>query len=72
MNTVATITISFNGQSVLIPPHSSLLLLLEVVGAPPPPFAIAVNNHFVPRGLYAGTRLRQDDRIDLVVPVEGG
>ena len=35
-------------------------------------FAVAVNEEFVPKGAYARIRLAAGDRIELVVPMEGG
>jgi thiamine biosynthesis protein ThiS len=33
---------------------------------------VAVNEEFVPKGAYARIRLAAGDRIELVVPMEGG
>lgn len=35
-------------------------------------FAIAVNMEFIPRSLYGDTMLREDDRIEIVLPMQGG
>lgn len=35
-------------------------------------FAIAINTLFVPRSSYTETILKNGDRIDLVVPMQGG
>lgn len=35
-------------------------------------FAIAVNMEFVPRSLYAETILKEDDRVEIVLPMQGG
>lgn len=35
-------------------------------------FAVAVNQEFVPRQNYANVRLKADDKIDLVSPMQGG
>ncbi len=35
-------------------------------------FAIAVNMEFVPRSLYAETMLKEGDRIEIVLPMQGG
>lgn len=34
--------------------------------------AVAVNNQFVPKSLRATTQLQNNDRIDLIVPMQGG
>ena len=35
-------------------------------------FAVAINTHFVPRPAWEKTLLQADDRIDLIVPMQGG
>lgn len=35
-------------------------------------FAIAVNMEFVPRSLYGETLLREGDRVEIVLPMQGG
>ena len=35
-------------------------------------FAVAINAVFVPRSAYAETRLADGDRIELVIPMQGG
>lgn len=35
-------------------------------------FAIAINNQFIPRTAYSTTFLRENDRIDIIVPMQGG
>ncbi|MBD3654590.1 sulfur carrier protein ThiS [Kangiella sp.] len=35
-------------------------------------FAIAVNMEFVPRSLYAETMLKDSDRVEIVLPMQGG
>lgn len=35
-------------------------------------FAVAINEVFVPRSAYAETRLADGDRIELVIPMQGG
>ncbi|KTD06209.1 thiamine biosynthesis protein ThiS [Legionella gratiana] len=34
--------------------------------------AIAINNQFIPRTLFASTTLQEGDRIDLITPMQGG
>ena len=34
--------------------------------------AVAVNEDFVPRSAYAATCLQENDRVDVVAPVQGG
>ncbi len=35
-------------------------------------FAIAVNMEFVPKSLYSETMLRDSDRVEIVLPMQGG
>ena len=35
-------------------------------------FAIAVNMEFIPRSLYSETMLKANDRIEIVLPMQGG
>lgn len=35
-------------------------------------FAIAVNGYFIPNSNYADTRLQNGDRVELLVPMQGG
>lgn len=35
-------------------------------------FAIAVNMEFVPRSLYGETVLKDQDRVEIVLPMQGG
>jgi sulfur carrier protein len=34
--------------------------------------AIALNNHFIPKAMFANTFLQEGDRIDLIIPMQGG
>lgn len=35
-------------------------------------FAIAINNRFIPRTTYKTTLLSDGDRVDMIVPMQGG
>lgn len=35
-------------------------------------FAIAINNQFIPRTVYSTTLLSEGDRVDIIVPMQGG
>jgi sulfur carrier protein len=35
-------------------------------------FAIAINNQFIPRTAYSTTVLYESDRVDIIVPMQGG
>ena len=35
-------------------------------------FAVAINNQLIPRMAYRTTILNPDDRVDIIVPMQGG
>lgn len=35
-------------------------------------FALAVNMEFVPRSIYSETYLKENDRVEIVLPMQGG
>ncbi|NVJ68574.1 MAG: sulfur carrier protein ThiS [Gammaproteobacteria bacterium] len=35
-------------------------------------FAVAVNMEFVPRSIYSEILLRENDRVEIVLPMQGG
>jgi len=35
-------------------------------------FAIALNEQFIPKSLYASTQLQEGDRLEFLVPMQGG
>lgn len=47
---------------------ASLMLELEIEGA----FALALNENFVPKSQYADTLVNENDRIEIVAPMQGG
>lgn len=54
-----------------LPEGATLADAIELLQARAP-FAAAVNLQFVPQTRYSQTRLRHDDRIDIIAPVTGG
>lgn len=66
------VTVYLNDKEIRVAKDSSLLEFLQAREVPRQPYAIAVNATFVPRGLYADTRLAEGDRIELVVATQGG
>lgn len=47
---------------------AGLVLELEIEGA----FALALNQNFVPKSQYADTQVHENDRIEIVAPMQGG
>jgi sulfur carrier protein len=64
--------IKLNNQ--LIPTQSSQTLAEFLVnhGHTQTHFAVALNQHFVPRSLHAQTYLQDGDCIEIVAPMQGG
>jgi sulfur carrier protein len=66
------IEISLNGQVREFDEHLPLLQALIEWGYRCEKVAVAINSEFVPRADYEKTFLRDDDAIDVVLPVQGG
>ncbi|UQB42146.1 sulfur carrier protein ThiS [Thiomicrospira microaerophila] len=47
---------------------AGLLVELKIEGA----FALALNENFVPKSQYANTTIHENDRIEIVAPMQGG
>ncbi|MES2978716.1 MAG: sulfur carrier protein ThiS [Pseudomonadota bacterium] len=60
-----------NQQSCELEDEATLSDALLAVAARPP-FAAAVNLQFVPKSLYATTRLAEGDQIEVIAPITGG
>jgi len=67
----SVIQVICNGESKTLPGGRTLAELLPTL-TDACEFAVAVNEEFVPKGAYARIRLAAGDRIELVVPMEGG
>ena len=60
-----------NQQSHEMPLGATLQDAIYLV-KPVPPFAAALNQEFVAKTLYAQTLLKDQDKIELIVPITGG
>ena len=47
---------------------AGLVVELKIEGA----FALALNENFVPKSQYADTLINENDRIEIVAPMQGG
>ncbi|MBE0493477.1 MAG: sulfur carrier protein ThiS [Thiomicrospira sp.] len=47
---------------------AGLVVELNIEGA----FALALNQNFVPKSQYANTLINENDRIEIVAPMQGG
>ncbi|MEE8058066.1 MAG: sulfur carrier protein ThiS [Pseudomonadales bacterium] len=66
------ISIYLNNDPVEIEDHSSLTQLLKSLDTKPVGFAIAVNETFIPRSEHQQMQLQTGDRVELLVPTQGG
>jgi sulfur carrier protein len=66
------ITIYINNQPQTLTSDCTLQDVMQQHHALEQPMAVAVNQRFIPRGLFADTRLQNNDRIDLIAPMQGG
>ncbi len=64
--------IYFNNEKHQIEANQSLQEFLLCQKKTELHFAIAINHQFVPRGVYQSTLLNENDRIDMIVPMQGG
>lgn len=67
----ATITVSLNGETRELE-HCSLAAAIEQWAQQGQTFAVAVNEQFIPKGQYKSIQLQDNDRIELLVPMQGG
>ncbi|MCK6510771.1 sulfur carrier protein ThiS [Myxococcota bacterium] len=65
-------TLEVNGENKEIEPNLSLAEALKRWGYEGLPVAVARNETFVPRRLYAETFLCEGDRLEIVSPMQGG
>lgn len=66
------ITILFNGEKRKIPEGTTLLSLVEELSYRIGTFAAAVNEIFIPKQQYADKIIQADDRIEIVMAMQGG
>ena len=64
--------IRFNGEIREVAGVMSLDELLEQMQDLPENFAVAINENFVPRIAYSGTKVEAGDDVELLVPMQGG
>lgn len=64
--------IRYNGEIREVAGVMSLAELLEQMQDLPENFAVAINENFVPRTAYAGTKVEAGDDVELLVPMQGG
>lgn len=66
------ITIHFNGDLIHLPPDLTLAEALRTQGLSEGCFAVVLNRQVIPRSQYLTTSLNQNDRIEILLPMQGG
>jgi sulfur carrier protein len=66
------IQLSVNGQIQRVEPGADVARLLQALELAGKRVAVEKNGEIVPRSRYAGTRLMEGDRLEIVVAVGGG
>jgi sulfur carrier protein len=66
------IQLSVNGQIRRVEPGADIARLLQALELAGKRVAVEKNGEIVPRSRYAGTRLMEGDRLEIVVAVGGG
>lgn len=64
--------VKLNGVDVQLKDNISLANFLDKECDNERSFAVAINESFVPRSQYAETLLREGDRVEIVVAMQGG
>ena len=64
--------ITVNGEVMEVADGVNVEALLAELGVRREYTAVAVNREVTPRSQYAGTRLRDGDRVEIVRPMGGG
>jgi sulfur carrier protein len=66
------ITLTINGEPMSVAANQTLADVLWLLEQRPKKFAVAVNEQFIPKSGYQSTVLQSNDRIELVIPMQGG
>ena len=66
------INILFNDQQKTLEPDTTLASFVSEHAVEGNAFAVAINDTFVPRSDYNQRLLSEGDRIELLVPMQGG
>ena len=66
------IEILINQQNRKVAPTQTLELLLKQLDNLEENFAIAINQKLIPKSKYATTTLNSNDKVEIIVPQQGG
>ena len=67
-----TIFVELNGEKKSLPRNQNLAQAIAEWDLANQQFAVAINEQFIPQGLYQETFLQEGDRVELLVPMQGG
>lgn len=65
-------TVTLNGKAREIDSNTSIAEAIGSWELLDQSFAIAVNEQFIPKSAYDSTHLQEGDRVELLVPMQGG
>ena len=66
------ITVTLNGEEKTLAEECNVLEAISLWQLTGKTFAIAVNEQFIPKTVYADTPLTNGDSVEIVVPMQGG
>jgi sulfur carrier protein len=66
------ITLQLNGEDKTLKVGSSIVDAIVAWHLTDKSFAVAVNEEFIPKSAYADVSLIDGDRIELLIPMQGG
>jgi sulfur carrier protein len=66
------ITLQLNGETKTLTAGSSIIDAINDWHLADRSFAVAVNDEFIPKSAYADVSLIEGDRIELLIPMQGG
>jgi len=69
---MSTITVELNGEAKTVSPDITIENAIVEWDLSGQQFAIALNENFIPQSQYANTLLQAGDRVELLIPMQGG
>jgi sulfur carrier protein len=66
------ITLFINDEPMAVAAKQTLADVLWLLEQRPNKFAVAVNGQFIAKSAYQTTVLQSNDRVELVIPMQGG
>jgi sulfur carrier protein len=69
---MAMITLQLNGERKTLTTGSTITDAIKSWQLLDGSFAVAVNDEFIPKSAYANVSLTEGDRVELLIPMQGG